>query len=163
MDSSLEEWLGADQAKVSKELLAHAQKALIDAALVRIERAKEQFLNRKTKERDEALEAARNKESYHYSGLFRLVEDAAWEAQCPACGGKAYIAGIQVEEVVLDDFPGDEEEEMVDKHYAGEEFRCPVCNLHLASQAEIEAAGLDPWHVETEVRERRYEEEYNNE
>jgi hypothetical protein len=51
---------------------------------------------------------------------------------------------------------------MVDKHYAGEEFRCPVCNLHLASQAEIEAAGLDPWHIETEVRERRYEEEYNN-
>jgi hypothetical protein len=163
MDSSLEEWLGADQAKVSKELLAHAQKALIDAALVRIERAKEQFLNRKRKERDEALEAARNKESYHYSGLFQLVEDAAWEAQCPACGGKAYIAGIQVEEVVLGDFSGDEEEEMVDKHYAGEEFRCPVCNLHLASQAEIEAAGLDPWHVETEVRERRYEEEYNNE
>jgi hypothetical protein len=70
---------------------------------------------------------------------------------------------LQVEEVVSDE-SGDEyeAEETVDKHYVSEEFRCPVCNLHLASQAEIKAAGLDIEHIETEVRERRYEEEYGN-
>jgi hypothetical protein len=160
----LEEWLGADRAKAPQELLAHARQALIDAALVRIERAKEQFLSRKKKERDAALESSWTKQSYHYPGLFRLMADADWEAKCPACGGKAYMAGIMFQEVVSDESVDEcGGEEAVDKHYVGEEFRCPVCNLYLASQEEIEAADLDTEHIETEVRERRYEEEYNNE
>jgi hypothetical protein len=162
MDSSLEEWLGAHQAKATRELLAHATKALIDAALVRVEQARAKFLKRNKKERENALVASATKESYHYRGMFRLVADGEWPATCPSCGGKAFVAGIQVEEVVSED---DEygPDETVDKHYVGEEFRCPVCDLHLASQAEIEAAGLTIEHVETEVRERRYEPEYNNE
>jgi hypothetical protein len=161
MELSLEEWLGALQAKAPKELLAHAAQALVDAALVRIDRAKVHFLKRGKKEREEAIAASKAKESYHYRGMFELMSaDAEWETTCPACGGKAFIAGIQVEEVVSDvDEYG---EETVDKHLIAEEFRCPVCDLHLASQAEIEAAGLEIEHVETEVRERRYEEEYNN-
>jgi hypothetical protein len=103
MGSSLEEWLGADRAKAPKELLAHARQVLIDAALVRIERAKEQFLSRKKKERDAALESSWTKQSYYYPGLFRLVADADWEAKCPACGGKAYMAGILFQEVVSDE------------------------------------------------------------
>ena len=161
--SSLEEWLGANQSKAPKELLAHAQRAVIDAALIRVEQTKAQFLARKKKEREEALAASWTKEIYHFPGLFELLSDAEWETKCPSCGGKAYMAGIKVEEVVSD--YTDEEydaEETVDKHYVGEEFRCPVCNLHLASMVEIEAAGLETVHVETEVRERRYEEEYNN-
>jgi hypothetical protein len=162
MESSLEEWLGAHQAKAPKELLAHTKKALIEAALVRIGQAKAHFFKRKKKDRETALAASMTKENYHYRDMFKLVADAEWGVKCPACGGKAFIAGIQVEEVVSDD----EEygpEETVDKHLVGEEFRCPVCDLHLASQAEIEAAGLEVEHIETEVRERRYEEEYNNE
>jgi len=164
MDATLEEWLGADQAKAPKAILAHAQQALIDAALVRVERAKEEFLKRKKKEREEALATAETKESYHYTGLFRLMADDEWAEICPACGGKAYMAGMLVEEVIAEEELGEYgEEESVDKHYAGEEFKCPVCALHLASQAEIEAAGLIIEHVENEIRERRYEEEYNNE
>jgi len=162
MDSSLEEWLGADQAKAPKELLSHASKALIAAALVRVAQAKAHFLKRKKKEREAALAESMSKESYHYRGLFKLLADAEWEMKPPACGGKAFIAGIQIEEVVSDDAENGPEE-TVDKHYVAEEFRCPVCDLHLASQAEIEATGLETEHVETEVRERRYEEEYNNE
>jgi hypothetical protein len=164
-NSSLEEWLGADQSKAPRELLAHARRALIDAALVRIERAKAQFLKRKRKEREEVLAVSWTKESYDYRGLFRLMTaDTEWETKCPACSGKAYIAGIQVEEIISE-VTHDEygAEERVDKHYVAEELKCPVCNLHLASHAEIEAAKLDTEHVETEVRERRYEEEYNNE
>ena len=163
LDSSLEEWLGANQAKAPKELLAHAHKALIDAARVRVEQTKEQFMARKKKERDDAIEASLTKEIYRFPGLFNLMLDAEWEAKCPSCGGKAYMAGIQVEEVVSDytedDWGG---EETVDKHFVGEEFRCPVCNLHFDSMAEIEAAGLETTHMDTEVRERRYEEEYGN-
>jgi hypothetical protein len=164
MDSSLEEWLGADQAEAPKSILKHAQQALVDAALVRIERAREGFLQRKKKERDDALQTAETKESYHYTGLFRLLSDTEWAAKCPACTGKAYIAGVLVEEIISEEGLGDfGEEEAVDKHYAGEEFKCPTCGLHLASQAEVEAAGLSLEHMETEIRERRYEEEYNNE
>jgi hypothetical protein len=94
--------------------------------------------------------------------MFSINSDAEWDVVCPACGGKAFMAGFQVEEVVSDD---DEygPEETVDKHFVGEEFQCPVCDLHLDSQAEIEAVGLQLEHMETEVRERRYEAEYNNE
>jgi hypothetical protein len=130
--------------------------------LVRVERAREHFFQRKKKEREDALATSMTKEYYHYRGLFKLVSDAEWDVGCPVCGGKAFIAGMQVEEVVSEE---DEygPEETVDKHFVGEEFRCPVCDLHLLTQSEIEATGLVVEHVETEVRERRYEEEYNNE
>jgi hypothetical protein len=164
MGSSLEEWLGADQAQAPKSILKHAQQALVDAALVRVDRAKEDFSQRKKKERDDLLQAAEAKESYHYSGLFRLLGDAEWATECPACTGKGYMAGVLVEEIISEEGLGDYgEEESVDKHYAGEEFKCPVCGLHLASQTEVVATGLSVEHVENEIRERRYEQEYNDE
>ena len=84
-------------------------------------------MKRRKKEREDALAAAMNKETYHYRGLFSLMSDAEWGVTCPACGGKAFIASIQVEEVVYED---DEygSEETVDKHSVGEEFQCPVCD-----------------------------------
>jgi hypothetical protein len=164
MGSSLEEWLGADQAKAPKSILQHARQALVDAALVRVERAKEDFLKRRKKDREDALRAAEGKKSYNYTGLFRLLGDAEWATKCPACTGKAYIAGVLVQEIISEQGLGDHgEDEAVDKLYAGEEFKCPVCGLHLDSQAEVEATGLSADYEETEIRERRYEEEYNNE
>ncbi|KAA0070010.1 hypothetical protein [Tardiphaga sp. P9-11] len=157
--SSLEEWLGADQAKAPKVLLMHAQEALVEAAKVRVERARANFFERKKKEREEALTIANTKSSYHYSRMFSLLSDHEWETKCPSCTGKAFIAGIKVEEVVLDDHY---EEESVDILYVGEEFHCPVCELHLAGSAELEAAGLTIEHSEIDTRERRYEEGYNN-
>jgi hypothetical protein len=159
--SSLEEWLGAHQAKAPKELLKHAQEALVEAAKVRVERAQAGFLKRKKKERDEALESARVKSAYHYNRMFRLMSDNDWETECPACTGKAYIAGIKVEETVLEDGHYDEDES-VEIFYVGEEFHCPVCDLHLDGSAELEAVGLTIEHSEIDTRERRYEEGYNN-
>lgn len=158
--SSLEEWLGGYQAKAPKELLRHAQEALVEAAKIRVERAQAAFLKRKKKERDDALEAAKAKSSYHYSRMFSLLSDQEWDTKCPACTGKAFIAGIKIEEVVLDGHY--DEDESVEIMYVGEEFHCPVCDLHLHGSAELEAAGLDIEHTEIDTRERRYEEGYNN-
>ena len=71
------------------------------------------------------------------------------------------MAGIQFHEEVIEQ-EADAEEELVEKTFGSEEFFCPVCELRLNGQSEIEAAGLATEHMETEERERRYEEEYNN-
>ncbi|TCH97911.1 hypothetical protein EJV46_11870 [Roseococcus sp. SYP-B2431] len=163
LDSSLEEWLGADRAKAPKQLLAEAKVALKEAAKLRVEQAREHFLVRPKKDRDSALAQSNTKHSYHFPGLFVLMSDHEWAAICPACTGRAFFAGIIFGEEVLDPPPGEERwEEHVEKNYGAEEFRCPTCDLHLNSREEIEAVGLDPDHVEVEVREREFEPDYGN-
>ncbi|HSD37756.1 MAG TPA: hypothetical protein VLC92_09615 [Rhodocyclaceae bacterium] len=165
MDSSLDEWLGADKAKAPKDILDHAQKAVAAAVTVRIETAKITFLARKKKEQADALAEASGKSAYHYRNLFKLMSDHEWEATCPACGGKAFLAGVQVSEEISetnpDEFGG--VWEMVEKSFVAEEFHCPVCDLVLNSHDEIRAAGLPEDHSETEEREMEYEPEYGNE
>jgi hypothetical protein len=168
MDSTLEEWLGASHAKAPKQIVAHARKATIDAAVVRIDRAREQFNQRRKRDREAALKEASTKSISHYERTLHLLADAHWRTKCPACGGSAIMGGMQFHEVVIENYPGRQEEEfgdeeLVEKAYGSEEFFCPVCELRLDGQAEIEAADLETEHTETETRERRYEEEYNNE
>jgi hypothetical protein len=151
MESSLEKWLGADQARAPKKLLAHASQALIDAVLVRVERAKVQFLKRKKKEREEAIALSMNKESYRYPGrLWQCGDEGEWGTKCPACGGKAVVTGSSGELSVwhYDEDGYRVEGGFVTKEYVAEKFKCPVCDLHLTSQAEIEAAGLHCDHDE---------------
>jgi hypothetical protein len=88
--------------------------------------------------------------------------DYEWEVECPACTGRAFLAGVTYGEEVLDSVSGEGWEEEVQKSYGGEELRCPVCDLHLDSRAEIEAAGVEPDHTEIVTREREYELEYGN-
>jgi hypothetical protein len=164
MNSSLEEWLGADNAKAPKEVLAHAEQAIGEAARVLVAHARVSFLKRKKADREAALSEAQNKEAYHYGRMFHLMSaDAHWPVVCPSCGGRAFMAGIQIGEDVSEEESSDYGYETVDKQYVAEEFKCPVCELHFGRQAEIEAVGLEIYHSETEERERRYEEEYNNE
>ena len=162
MDLSLDEWLGANLAKAPKQIVAHARQATLDAALVRIERAKERFGRRSKKDREAALKEVGSRGFHFYTDRLHLLADAHWQAICPACGGDGVIAGIQFHEEVVDQEP-DSEEELVEKLYGSEEFFCPVCELRLNSEAEIRAADLESEHAETVERERRYEEEYNNE
>ncbi len=163
-NSSLEEWLGASQAKAPKEIVRQAEEAAIGAALIRVEQHRERFGKLKKKEREEALAAAQAKSAYHYRGLFRLLADAEWDTTCPACGGKAFLGGMQYGEEIIDTLYEESGMwEIVEKHLVPEEFRCPVCGLHLDSHGEIEAVGLDAEHTEIEDREREYEPEYGNE
>lgn len=163
MSASLEEWLGADQAKAPKELLRHAQEARRGAVMIRIQRARERFSERKKADRERALADASGKEAYHYRGLFRLLADKEWETACPACGGKAFLAGVQVFEEVVDTTTDEEGAwESVETHYQAEEFHCPVCDLLLEGTDDIATAELPRDFSEVETREREYEPDYGN-
>jgi hypothetical protein len=161
LNSNLEEWIGADEAKAPKELISAAADATREAARQRLQQARDHFLKRKKKDREDAIELAKSQRAHPQ--LFQLAGDHEWEAECPACGAQAFLAGIEYGEDVLDPEPGDEGwEEYVEKHYGAEEFSCPTCDLRLYSRQEIEAVGLNPDHAEVETREREYEPDYGN-
>ena len=163
LKSSLEEWIGADRAKASRELVKAAAEVTIQAAQQRVEQAKEHFMDRPKKEREEALRLSRTKHAYHYPDIFNLSHDSDVDTVCPACSGRAFLAGFETGEQVLEPDPGEEwEEEEVDKFYSAEEFQCPTCGLHLDSRQEIEAADVIPdWEKRT-TRTREYEPDYGN-
>jgi len=163
LKSSLDEWIGADQARAPKALLKAAEDAMCQAAVKRVEQANEHFQARPKKERESALKLSETKRAYHYPNMFKLLADHKWEVQCPACKGRAFLAGMEYGEEILDTSPGEESwEEEVEKQYGAEEFQCPTCDLHLDSRQEINAAGIDPDHTEVETREREYEPDYGN-
>lgn len=163
MSSALDEWLGANNAKAPMRVVKEAQDAIINAAKVRFEIAKDEFQTKSKKEQECALQDAETKKYFHYQNLFQFIADAEWECSCPACGGKAFLAGMQFEEKISEEvLPEEEWEETVDILYIAEEFSCPVCHFHLNSQEEIEAFSLNPYHTEIDVRELKYEPEYGN-
>ena len=55
-DSSIEAWLGANEAKAPKQLLQEYTHAVVEAAKIKVETAAEQFNERPKKERESALE-----------------------------------------------------------------------------------------------------------
>lgn len=163
LGSSLDEWLGADSARAPNELVAEATAAAVQAARERVAQAKEHFKKRPKGDQNAALDESRTKHAFHYPSLFRFSNDHEWEVECPACTGRAFLAGASYGEEVLDKMPGEEEwEEEVEKNYGAEELRCPVCDLYLRSRVEIEAVGVDPDYTEIEIREREYEPDYGN-
>lgn len=163
LDFTLEEWIGADEAQAPKELINAIREATIEGAKHRVQKAKEQFLERPKKQREEALALSLTRHASHFPKLFRYLLDHEWEVQCPACTGRAFLAGAEFEEEIVDTQPGDDGwEEEVETFYSAEEFQCPTCNLHLDSRQEIEAAGLDADHSEIETRTRDYEPDYGN-
>lgn len=161
MDLTLEEWLGAGQAKAPKNLVKHAQEATIKAAKVRFDDAKIRFSNLKDKKKKQ--ESVEGKEPFHFRNLFSFIFDREWTISCPSCGSNAFMAGSKYEEVVLDNYdPENPYEEDVERYYSGEQFKCLVCELQLNSREEIEAIGLDADHTEIETRERVFEPDYGN-
>jgi hypothetical protein len=118
LDSSLEEWIGADRAKAPRKLATAAAEATLQASIKRVEQAKEHFLMRPKKERDEALKLSKTKHPYHYPNMFRRLSDHEWGVACPACSGLAFLAGIEFGEEVLETRSGEEGyEEKVEKMY----------------------------------------------
>ena len=164
MNLTLDDWLGASLSETPKAILKHAIEAKRQAVIVRIERAKEEFLALKKSEQNKLLEEASTRHSFHYRNLFTVFGDSEWDCQCPSCTGKAFLAGVQIGEQVVDTY-GDEDGawESVETQYTAEQFHCPVCNLFLDGTEEIEAAELEPAYAEVDEREMEYEQEYGNE
>ncbi len=131
MRSDLDSWLGAKDSTAPKAILEATKMARRQSVELRVDRHREQFASRKKLERDTALADAANKEAYQYRGLFSFVSDEEWPQECPACLGKAFLAGIQMGEEVVDTQP---EEygiwETVEKQLTAEQFRCPVWTCH---------------------------------
>ncbi len=162
-ESSLDEWLGADKANAPKAIVEQAREATREAVRTKVQYAADNFKNQGRSVREQALAAAESKSAYHYHGMFTFLSDAEWDLRCPACGGKAFMAGMQYGEEIVDT-TSDEEAlwDIVEKYFVAEQFRCPVCNLSLSSEEEIKAAGLTAEHTEEEEREAEYEPDYGN-
>jgi hypothetical protein len=162
-ESSLESWLGADKAKAPKELLTQYMHAMTQAAKIRVETAAGSFNARAKKEREEAHAKAAAIPIWAMRPSFTQHADHIWDAECPACKSRSFLAGIKYdEEVSEDDNEDDPFEELVDVSYVAEEFLCPSCGLHLDSRDAVGAAGLDFNYVETEARQREHEPDYGN-
>jgi len=161
-NSSIESWLGADRAKAPKELLAEYTHVTEEAAKVRVQTAGEAFAERPKKDREEALAKAAALDTWTVRRSFQLMADAIWDAKCPACGSRSFLAGVKYNEEASEEDDEESDEETVEVYYVAEEFVCPSCGLHLDSRDAIAAVGLTDDHTETETRQRQYEPDYGN-
>ncbi len=162
MGSSLEQWLGAADAKAPRQLLDEAAKALDAAVKLRVEAAKEQFAALKKAERERLASEAELREPQHQAGLFKGSYDEIWTESCPACQCRAFMTGEQTGEDISEERHEYGIWEIVDREFKGEEFRCPVCELTLTGSDEIDAASLTSRYEDQQEREMEYEPEYGN-
>lgn len=162
LTSSLEEWLGADDAKAPRQLLDEAALALESAVLLRLASARTKFEGRKKPEREAAAAAAENLEPHKQHDLFDGSFDEIWAHKCPSCECRGFMAGEQVSEEISEDRDEYGIWEIVDREFVGEEFRCPTCELSLVGTQEIEAAGLDANYADQQERQMDYEPDYGN-
>lgn len=162
MGSSLEQWLGAADAKAPRQLLDEAAKALVAAVKLRIEAAKEMFETLKKAERERLMAEAELREPQHQAGLFKGSYDETWKEICPACKCRAFMTGEQTGEDINQDRDEYAIWEIVDREFVGEEFRCPTCDLTLMGSDEIDAAGMNYIHEDQQEREMEYEPDYGN-
>lgn len=159
---TIESWLGADQAKAPRELMANYTHAIEEAAKIRVEKAAELFKELKKPEREVAQARAKAIDPFDMRRSFKMLAEKVWTAECPACKSNSFLAGVCYGEELSDDDENDPYEELVEVSYVAEEFYCPACSLHLLSREEIEAVGLDVEYTETETRQREYEPDYGN-
>lgn len=161
--SMLDEWLGTDQAEAPREIVKHAIDAKKQAAQLRIERAAADFMERSPNDRKHAQSFAESRNASSYRNLFGAIYDLEWDVRCPACKSKAFVAGIQVAEEIVDSTIDDEEAwESVETVYQPEEFSCPTCGLKLEGSLELIIAGLADDHTVVREREMTHEPEYGN-
>lgn len=161
----LEQWLGADEAQVPKQLLEDAKKAILMMVQTRIDHALEDFesTHKSEKKRKELIEASKKARPWEHYGKFGYYLDGYDLCECPACAGMGVIGGTQYDEEISDDQdPDDPFTEYVDITYATEEFVCLVCGLRLRGAQEINAASLPDEFYATGEREREFEPDYGN-
>ena len=162
MGSSLEQWLGATDAKAPRDLLDQAAEALQDAVKLRVDAAREQFEALKKAERERRAAYAKLREPQHQAGLFKGRYDEIWSENCPACKCRAFMTGEQTGENLSDEHDEEGIWEIVDREFVGEEFRCPTCDLKLMGRDEIDASGLSYFYEDQHEREMEYEPDYGN-
>jgi predicted nucleic acid-binding Zn-ribbon protein len=130
---------------------------------LRVEAAKEKFAALKKSEREHLAAEAELREPQYQTALFKGSYDEIWTEGCPACGCRAFMTGEQTGEDISDQHHDQHAIwEIVDREFAGEEFRCPTCDLSLMGSDEIDGAGLNYIHEDQQEREMEYEPDYGN-
>ncbi|HUE46019.1 MAG TPA: hypothetical protein VMO81_07200 [Aestuariivirgaceae bacterium] len=163
MGLTIENWLGADQAKAPNELLSEYTHAIAEAAKVRVETAREAFKRLSKSAREAAFSKADAIQPWELYRGFHVLPDCIWYTKCPAYGSQAFLAGLKYAEEVSEDLDDEySDEETVNVFLSAEEFQCPSCGLHLDTRDEIEAVDLNVEHIEVETRQREYEPDYGN-
>lgn len=162
MESSLEQWIGATDAKAPRQLLLEAEKALDAAVKLRVEAGKMKFETLKKGERENLVAEASQRQAYQQRKLFCNNYDEIWTVFCPACGCQAFMAGEQTGEDITEEREQYAIWEIVSREFAGEEFQCPTCELALVGSDEISAAGISYLHEDHQEREMEYEPDYGN-
>ncbi len=165
MDTSLEEWLGGNNAQQPKALIAAAYEAKLAAAKQRIFESAAAFKqdHSKVKDRERLIEESKKVRPRLYADWFRRPLDFYWLEKCPACTAYAIAGGDQIFESLADDQDDAEEGmELVEHGFSTEELHCPTCRLTLRGEEDLAAANIDIEHVEQEEREIQYEPEYGN-
>ncbi len=131
-----------------KSLLEVSKLARRQSAGPRVERHREVFANLNEFKREAALAEAESEKPYNCRNLFTWVSNEEWPMECPACNFKAFLAGIQTGEGVvntqLDDYAV---LETVEKEHSAEKFKFPVCKLAFCGTEELEYAGIDINHT----------------
>lgn len=162
MESSLEQWLGATDAKAPRQLLLEAEKALDAAVKLRVEAAKMKFEALKKGERENLVAEANQRQAHQQGNLFSNNYDEIWTVSCPACDCPAFMAGEQTGEDITEEREQYAIWEIVSREFAGEEFQCPTCELALVGSDEISAASISYLHEDQQEREMEYEPDYGN-
>ncbi len=161
MESSLEDWLGAD-AEAPRQIVAEAAAASDAAVKLRVEAAKEWFVGLKKAQRDEMAQQAAALTPFDQIAAFNAAYDEIWSEVCPGCGCQAFMAGEQTGEEIKQETGEYEMWEIVEREFVADEFRCPTCQLVLLGSDELESAGLDHIHTDEQEREMEYEPDYGN-
>lgn len=162
MGSSLEQWLGAADAKAPRELLDEAATALEAAVKLRVKAAGDRFSEQGKAKGERLAREARQRMPQHQAGLFTGSYDEIWADECPSCKCRAFMSGQQTSEEISEERDEEAIWEIVEREFVGKEFHCPTCELALKGSDEINAAGLDYIHRDQQEREMEYEPDYGN-
>lgn len=162
LESTLDDWLGAADAKAPRQLLVEASNALEAAVKHRIEAAKRQFEERKKPEKERLIAEANLLHPVAQAALFRKEFDGIWDVVCPACAGKAFMAGEQTREDITEDRDDSAIWEIVEREFVGEQFICPICELAFKGTDELVVSNLEYIHSDEQTREIEYEPDYGN-
>lgn len=165
---ALSDWVGDEEAKSAKVVIADSSKVLQEAVRTRIARCKRDFDERYpagSLDRRMLVEALQ-KAIFPLGELeLRRNADGNERQPCPACSSPAWVFGSEFDRhrrPVEYDSGSYMWTQLVDKVYVTTDFKCGACGLMLSGAPELEITDLPSEFVVTEDVEPEFEQEYGN-